>query len=107
LGLPSRRLYAKPKIYSLTNYAFKSATDDLNVRLRAEPSLQVLNIVERYSIYREEDTNLKNESTNLDDNEEEEDLLLKKKLEFFSKDIDILLLERLTKVKKEDLAREI
>jgi hypothetical protein len=50
---------------------------------------------------------LKDKSINSNDNEEEEDLLLEKKLESFSKDIDILLYERLTKAEKEDLAREI
>jgi hypothetical protein len=60
-------------------------------------------MAERYSIYRGGDTNSKDKSTNFDDNEEEEDLLLEKELEFFSKDVNILLYGRLIKVKKEDL----
>jgi hypothetical protein len=50
---------------------------------------------------------LEDESTNPDNDEKEEDLLLEKELEFFSKDANILLYGRLTKVEKEDLAREI
>jgi hypothetical protein len=50
---------------------------------------------------------LKDEFINLDDDKEEEDLLLEKELESSSKDIDVLLYERLTKVEEGDLAREI
>jgi hypothetical protein len=89
------------------DYAFKLATDDLDVQSRAEPLLQVLDTAERYSTYRRGDTNLKDESTNFDNDKKEEDLLLEEKLESFSKDIDVLLYERLTKAKKEDLARKI
>jgi hypothetical protein len=79
----------------------------LNVQSRAEPSLQVLDTTERYSTYREEDTNSEDESTNLNDDKEEEDLLLEEELESSSKDVDASLYGRLTKVKKEDLARKI
>jgi hypothetical protein len=42
-----------------------------------------------------------------EDPHKEEDLLLEKELESSSKDINILLYKRLTKAKKEDLARKI
>jgi hypothetical protein len=79
----------------------------LDVQSRTEPLLQVLDTVERYSTYRGGDTDPEDESINLNDNEEEEDLLLEKKLESFSKDIDILLYGRLTEAEEEDLTREI
>jgi hypothetical protein len=50
---------------------------------------------------------LEDESTNLDDDEKEEDSLLEKKLESSSKDVDVLLYGRLTKVEEGDLARKI
>jgi hypothetical protein len=50
---------------------------------------------------------LKDESTNLDDDEKEEDLLLEKELESSSKDTDVLLYGRLIEVEKGDLARKI
>jgi hypothetical protein len=81
--------------------------DDPDVRSRAEPPLQALDTAERYFIYREGDTNSKNESINLDDDEEEEDLLLEEKLESSSKDADVSSYGRLTEAKEGDLAREI
>jgi hypothetical protein len=50
---------------------------------------------------------LKDKFINLDNDKKEEDLLLEKKLESSSKDINTSLQERLIKVKKEDLTKEI
>jgi hypothetical protein len=57
----------------------------LDIRPGEEPPAYVSGLAERYSTYREGDTNYEEASINLDDSEEE-DLSLEKKLEFSIKE---------------------
>jgi hypothetical protein len=99
--------YLWKEIYSSTDYAFQPATDDPDVRSRAEPPSQALDTAERYSTYRGGDTDSEDESINPDDDEEEEDLLSEKESESSSKDTNALLHGRLTEAEEEDLTRRI